>query len=449
MVNAGFFMDYPALRDNNFNSWDTVETFDAYDDSGTPRILGADGQGPRLRAMAQTVGGIPAARTSGGTYLHLSSGITIDSIHVTEESDTDTVYTVASTATGAITGGTTTADSELGFVYGYAVTGGAAAVGQNVRMVVKTSTTDMDVADAIAYIYDPEEQGTAANGAGLSETNGGTILTPTAANPNAVAGSTWSINNNNAQGGVAGEVALDGNNLIVELPATTPTQGQVIVIQNVGVNGHLHSIHIPIPAARTQVAGAPSTTEAGITDLGPLVYKHVYLHDVGAGSDESTLGTTGTAGAIQSGQSYTATSAAPTIDFNFREPLASTVTATWSRGDDDDGTTTAALADVNTVDFTVTAAVSTAANGADANVPADAEGVSLSFAHNVSEANTDHRVGHDAQLTVNVSDHSNNPSSFTITLKKGHGELIEDLNGGATDDDEVAILNVISGSAID
>jgi hypothetical protein len=133
------------------------------------------------------------------------------------------------------------------------------------------------------------------------------------------------------------------------------------------------------------------------------------------------------------------------LDFNFQEPLASTVTATWERGNDDDGTTAVALADVNTVDFGITAAVSTAANSAAGLV--DAEGVSLTLSGNVAEGVTDHRVGDNAKLHVGVTDHSGNPSAFTIELRKGHNELV---NAGLSNgEDGRAILNIISGSAID
>jgi hypothetical protein len=440
MVNAGFFMDYPTLRDNNFNSWNTVETFDAYDDSGNPRLLGADGQGPRLHTEPVVVGNLGTTyllTARGGIYLHEANGITISSIHVTDPTDADTVYTSTATATGAI-GGVTT-DSELGFVYGYAVTGGAAAIGNNVRLVVKTSTSGMNIADAMAYVYSPDETG--ANGAGLSDAGSANVIVPTDANPVTTAGTYSGIATGGtpaaAQGGT-GEVALQGGtNLIVELPALTPTNGDVIVIQNIGVNGHMHSIHIPIPAARTQTAGAVAATEAVITSLNPKVYKHVFLDRTGTADRSSVAG-------IQTGTNFLSTTADAVIDFNFREPLASTVTGTWAPGVDDEGT----AADVNTVDFSITAAVTTAANSAEG--AADAEGVSLTLSGGVAEGVTDHYVGHDAELTVNVSDHSNNPSSFKIKFQKGHAEQAANPDNDVNfDNDEAAILNIISGSAID
>jgi hypothetical protein len=449
---VGFYMDYVNLQDNNFNSWTAVEVYDQYDGANSPRILGADGQGPQLRATTQLAAAAAAdasGRDVSGTYLHASTGIAVTSLHVTDVADLDTVYTVSAASTGAVAG--ITGDSELGYVYGY-VSGAIAAVGSNTRLVIKTNAANLDITDAIAFVYDADAQGTAANGAGLSEANGGTtILTPTDAN---VTGTGLSYSQ--AGAAQAGVVGATGTTLVIELPAFTPTVGDMIVIQNLVVepdaatnanDGHVYSIHIPIPAARALTTGggtAPTNVEATtLTNLttAPLVYKHVALD--GAANNASDLDNG--VSAVLPGTNFQSTTANVVLDFNFKEPLASTVTATWGRGNDDDGTTALALADVNTVDFGVTAAVSTAANSAAA--AADAEGVSLTLSGNVAEGVTDHRVGDNAQLTVNVSDHTGNPSSFTIELRKGHSEQVN--NGLSAGEDGRAILNIISGSAID
>jgi len=442
MSASAFYMDYPNLRDNNFNTWANVETFDQYDGGDTPRLLGVDGQGPRLETVAQDAA-TPnlTARDADGTYLHASTGITVTSIHATLASDTDVVYTSASTATGAITSGTT--DTELGYVYGYA-NGAITAVGNNVRLVVKTSTEDMDITEAVAFVYDADDSG--VNGAGLDSSS----IIATDASP--AGGSTYTGGGAVANA-VAGEVALaaDGTSLIIELPARTNTSGDQIVIQNIALNGHFYSIFIPVPAARaltTAGGSSPSTTEAGIASLSPTIWRHVSLDGGTAGEDTS---------AIQTGTNVQTTTAGGAsnivLDLNFRERLASTVTTGWTRGDDGDIATAATLADDNSVVFAVTGAVSSATNAATTG-GADTEGVTLTLnavdatTGAVIEGETDRRVGHNAMLTVGVSDHSGNPSTVNITFRKGHSTAVAAALGAVGEETD-AILNIISGSAID
>jgi hypothetical protein len=57
-------------------------------------------------------------------------------------------------------------------------------------------------------------------------------------------------------------------------------------------------------------------------------------------------------------------------------------------------------------------------------------------------------VGHDAELNATVTDHSGNTSTVKIKLQKGHGAAVGTNAAGATEVTD-AILNIISGSAID
>jgi len=429
---------------NNFNSWDQVETYDQYDGTNTPRLLGADGQGPRLsitqlhgtNASLSGTAGTDAdlsGRDADATYLHLSSGITVTSIHATAAADTDTVYT-GSTTGGIISNDT---DTELGYVYGY-VNGTVAALDSNVRLVVKTSSTDLDIAEAIAYIYNPDFTGAGTN-VGLT---GGTIIVPTDAN--AAGGTTYSHGGAGFTGTVAIDAANDsGTTLIVELPdlAAVPTVGDQIVIQNVVSKGHVYSIHIPIPAARalTTAGGtAPSTTEAGITSLNPVVYKHVHLDNVaGVGNNVEDVS------AIQTSTAITTATGNIEIQLPFRERLASTVSGSWTRGDDDDQ----AAAD-GTVNFAVAGAVAgtSATGGADPRMAVLTLNGNTASSNPVTEGTTRY-VGHDAQLSASVSDHSGNTSTVNIKLQKGHGAAVgTNVAAGENTD---AILNIISGSAID
>jgi hypothetical protein len=425
----GFYLDYPNLRDNNFNSWDVVEEYDQYDGQNTPRLLGAESQGPRLAAQDGTLGpGDVSTRDADGTYLHLSSGITITSIHATDPADTDVVYTASTT--GAITGATT--DTELGYVYGI-VNGGVAALDTNVRLVIKTTATDLDVRDAVAFVYNPDFTGAGTN-VGLT---GGTIIVPTDAS---VAGTTtvsYGVAGSTGSVGINAGIGL-GSILMVELPdlAAVPTAGDTIVISNIWSNSHVYSIHIPIPSARALTTGggtAPSTTEAGITSLNPVVYKHVFL------DNNAVVGTDNARDVVEIQTSTAINSATGSLEIEipFIEQLASTVTGTWTRGDDDDQ----AAAD-GTVNFAVTAVRDTA----DSRVASLTLNALTATADPVTETTTRY-VGHDAELNATVTDHSGNTSTVKIKLQKGHGAAVGTNAAGGESTD--AILNIISGSAID
>jgi hypothetical protein len=169
-------------------------------------------------------------------------------------------------------------------VYGI-VNGGVAALDANVRLVIKTTATDLDVRDAVAFVYNPDFTGAGTN-VGLT---GGTIIVPTDSNVNGAAVVSYGA------AGSTGSVGRDATNgiLMVELPdlAAVPTAGDTIVISNIWSNSHVYSIHIPIPSARALTTGggtAPSTTEVGITSLNPVVYRHVFLdNNAGTGVDNA------------------------------------------------------------------------------------------------------------------------------------------------------------------
>jgi hypothetical protein len=377
---------------------------------------------------SRTGGGLTSIDAS-GAYLLASSGITVTSAHLTigDGTDTDTVYTPS--ATGAITSGTT--DTELGYILGYAAGGVAVAttIADEARLVIKTSATGIDTQDAFAYIFSPDTTGGAADSAGLT---GGTSITASAAGVDAPAGAVFTGGGGTT--GVAGEVAQSGTTLFVELPAFTPTSGDFIVIQNLTHNNHVYSLHIPIPAARTiSAATKPSTTEAGIASLNPVVYKHVFLDaDAGAGNDSDDTEI------IRTGTNITSTTGSLSLDFNFRENVASVGTPTWTRGSDMDTT----AADDNSVVFVPTAAVSTA----DARLVTVTLDPYTAATGQVLEGETDRFVGENAQLSFTVTDHSSQSSTMTITMRKEHGRTIGALPQGA--EAEIVILNTISGTSI-
>lgn len=426
----GFFMDYPALQDINFNSWAAVETYDEYDDSGSPRILGADGQGPRLQTITvdDDNGGTDISGIDADTgFLHRASGLSVSSIHAAlgDNTDTDTVYTASTT--GAITNGAT--DTELAYVLGYGVAGVATqnvVAADTVRVIIKLSETmaAANIGEAIAYYYDVDNTGAA--GAGL--TGGNSII----AMADAPAGSTAT----GGGGGVGGDVgfAADGS-LVIELPAlgaAVVTQGDKIVIQNILVDNHFYSIHIDVPQAKdttveTVTAPAPSTTEAGITPLSTTVYKQVYLD-----MDTDFVN-------LQAGTNILSTTVVPSPKFTFREQLASVSNVSWSVGSDEDG-----LAADDAVGFAASASVTTG----------DTEKVTVTLnaitaTSNAVTESDDRYVGHGSQLSFTTTDHSNNSSNVVVILNKEHGQSLGNVDGVAASEEENVILNIISGAAID
>jgi hypothetical protein len=447
-VTPSFFIDYNDLEDNNFNSWDNAnnEAYDQYDDAGDPRLVGSETNGPRILTVSIDSDAAPRLEISrnvnrvavgtdidaSGAYLLASSGIAVTSAHLTiGAGDTDTVYTPSTT--GAIASANT--DTELGYILGYASGGVAQAttIANEARLVIKTSATGIDTQDAFAYIFSPDTTGGAANNAGLT---GGSSITAVAAGVGVpAAGSTFT--GGGASTGNAGEVAQNGTTLFLELPAFSPTSGDLIVIQNLVLNNHVYSLHIPIPAARTiSAATKPSTTEAGIASLNPVVYKHVYLDkdNGGAANDAND------SGVIQTGNNITSTTGSLTLDFDFREVIASVTTPTWTRGSDMDTT----AADDNTVNFVPTAAISTG----------DTRGVTVTLnpytaaTGPVLEGETDRYIGENAQLSFTVTDHSSNTSTLTITMRKEHGTSIGNIDGAANAEAEVVILNTITGTVV-
>ncbi len=69
-----------------------VETYDQYDNSGTPRLVGADALGPRLQSVAYVAGNDPD-----GSFLLLddvaNNDFAITNGHMTSNADQMTVFT--------------------------------------------------------------------------------------------------------------------------------------------------------------------------------------------------------------------------------------------------------------------------------------------------------------------------------------------------------------------
>jgi hypothetical protein len=441
-----FFLEYPRLMDTNNNSWELVEQYDRYDGTtgvaltSTPQLIGIDQQAPQLQTVdPATLGGV---HDVDGAYLVASPGtLTMVSVHATDETDTDIIYTKDDD--GALPG-TGATDTELKYVYGYAVTGNAVNRPGNddIRLVVKLSNggtavtvNDAVIDDAVTFIYrtNVESDDTGATD-GLSDAdavyNGGTL--------DAGSFDAAMVNQNNTVGALSGA-------LIIELPnmsADDVSQGDMIVVQNLLIDGHYYSLHIHAPEARdTQAEDAtsdePVATEALLAGtVSHTIYRQVYVDD-GAGAATSFADAT----AFQTDTDITAATASlsDTIIIPFREEIKSVTSVSWTAGEEDEDNT---LTDDDVANFIATGSVDSTDNSlVDVSLNALS---SVQATNPITEADGD-PVGHTAALALTgITDESGNASTLTITLRKGHGATVEAANIGGQ-----AILNIMSGTAID
>jgi len=434
-----------------------VEPYDVYDDSGTPRLVGADALGPRLLSVRNDADGDDdflenADIDPDSAFLLLddvaNNDFTIDGIHVTDDADSDSIYSpVAVGAAGTnygLAAGTTTQDTELAYEWG--VTSGTIAANVpdgDEQVVLKLSVDDIDITQAFSYIYRP------AVGE-LDDINGGA----TTINGNVVIGTTATAaaNVTSRSGTIAGNVGLrntdaaNGTNdtIVVTLPAGLAgvSSTDKLVIQNVRVNGRFYTIMVPAPNAVESTTQSSRTEPTGVS-LSAEIYKHVYLEDSNLVGEIRTSSDFGGAGSFLFPDAAIGTS---TPRFLFREDIKE-ATATWIADgvDDDTDVITAgvtATATDQVVSFTGTASkVTGTAHAIDVQLDPVASG-------SVSETTTKY-VGRGAQLQVTATDFSNQSSSFVITFQKGHAGTSFDIDasGGASDDEQV-ILNLISGTAV-
>ncbi len=465
-----YYLDYSDLEDNNFNSWSMVETYDQYDNSGTPRLVGADALGPRLQSVAYAAGNDPD-----GSFLLLddvaNNDFAITNGHMTSNTDTDSIYTSEATAAGAdysLGGGD---DTEIGYEWGYDPDGTGVIVDSvpagNELMLLKTNVDDVSINTAFAFIYRPAE-GSVATMTAATIVDGSADATVWGTSALAsrqgtiAANSTFAAGTANTASFVSGDtlaatgsVGLRNNDhangakdtLVVALPslaAADVDQGDMLVIQNVVVDGVYYTITVDAPAAVLSTTDS-SNTEPDISSL-IKIYKQVYL-PINTGASGDLVGDVGTGdsyGGAAGPYLFSTDSASSEPIFTFREDISATgLTATWGIGvDDDTGVNNTSTDQV--VAFTGTAAkVTGAGNERQVNVTLDA----LASA-SVTEATTKY-VGRNATLTVAAQDYAGNASSFIITFMKGHGLVGFNVDGsGATDNDETIILNMISGDAI-
>jgi hypothetical protein len=435
---ADYYLDYPDLMDTNFNSWRNVETYDQYDGANTPALLGADEQGPIVQTVAQ--GLASPYLDADEVFLHedTSAGFAVASMHVTAAGDTDSIYSAAGLTAGAGYTVGANADVSVAHVWGTATgTTITANTPNGELLVIKLDTDAVDVTDAVAYYYQPENTTDTVDGAAVTFTN--TITVAPTGQLTAGVALAGSVNVAPGEVGLRDNDANNGDNdvLVVAFPnltARTIASTDALVIQNVKVGGVFYSLHIAAPAAVNELVTATPVAEANLSLPTVTYYKHVLLGaDVEALQPGNDYGPTGYTAAA----AYTATGT-----ISYREAVQS-ASATWAIGVDHDTTGTSTTTDA-VVDFSESASVGTGANDGTVTYNLDALA-----AGSVSES-VNQTVGHNSSLTVTTTDFSNQTSTLVMTFRKGHDESLGDVdNNGAVQENELAILNIIDGSAID
>jgi hypothetical protein len=433
------YLDYPALQDANYNSWNAVAAHDVYDDGGQPRLIGSDANAPKLDSeepdgssvtVAEAIAAAPANQSqAGNVFLYpVSAPATVTAAHGNRVgagvllTDTDSVFTAA---TGA--GTTNQDDRALYQEWGYDTTTTTGSVTES-RVVLKLSAAVTSVGKA--YLYFPENE----------------VLSTSSANQDDILVASAALNDGDGAGtnrnaGEADVDAIDSTAIVVGIPdydaaaSRTVRATDRLVIEDVVISGQTYTVHITIPShagltANTETTGLPTTVNW---------YKKVNLS-----TGENDLNVAVTAGAPGAATDFGGLAAGATInlgvgdlelDLKYREDLKS-VSAEWSDGADH---TTVAVEQVS-FPSTLTAAVDSTANQ---------ENRALLTLVNPSDENDTAYVGHGATITVNATDFDDETSSTVITLNLGHGVAAINTTAGAATGATFPILNTVSGSGID
>jgi hypothetical protein len=450
-------VNYEDVQDPNYNSWAKVENYDQYDNSGTPRLVGADGLKPKLMRNK-------AGAAVGDTFLYaVSAPVTLVAAHANQNltTDEDTIYTYDATADDAAGELNTGSDNEDDFplfrYWGYdtttasavnattdttrmgVLTGGLAADG--VRAVLKFSGATTITATAgttQAYIYNPEDGDISADNVANSgdfidsappvdDGAGGATLIG-----DALAVNTATVTTTNASAPA----------IVVGIPNYgTIRQSDRLVIEDIDIDGIVYTIHIAPPEHVAASNGSNLLETSQLPNV--TFYREVSFAGDSTGGGHAALNLLPNAATdavgtnnLRAGQAVNSTFTQAYF-FQYREELSS-VTAAISY---------AAGADHDTVNADQTSwGVASAQLDNSGTGTGDEAEVTFTYGE---EATTKY-IGHGATFTVTAADQSSNSSSFTVTLNLGHGVANasdEDAAGGA----EIAspILNIISGDAVD
>jgi hypothetical protein len=447
-------LDYQDVQDTNYNSWAKVETYDQYDNSGSPQLVGEDQLAPKLQQDG-------TAFNSTNTFLYdvtASAGFALVAAHGSGTvTDADSIYTYDATA-GVAPGAGAEDDYPLFHFWGYNTTT-SSTTANTARAVLKLSgVTTIDAQYAQAYIYAPNNTAYDIDET-QSEANTLEIIIPSAIvddSASAAQGERGMVDQENDA--TISATGVTAPALLVGIPAyggaTWDSTTDKLVVEDVLLDGVPFTLHFSIPQYVTTDL-TTNLVENGNNRPTLTVYRKVSFTGLDLLDDPSS--NAATAMNLRAGNAVTSTydvhgSANAELDFNFREDfLATGVTSSigYTIGTDHDS-----AADDDRVTFTSSSAVRDTTT---------ASLVTLDFDFN-TEGSTKY-IGHGSTFTTNVTDLDGNPGSFTITLNLGHGDLNIDPDNSNTvnaatdgavdvDNDNTAevvdpILNIISGSSVE
>jgi len=432
------YVEYGALQDTNFNSWDQLtangENFDYFDDGGSPRFVPVDTLAPKL--LFQTSYDYQGADNSSVfLYKYDTDPVSLDNAYMTLDTDNDTTYTGATavTLTGlSITAGTAgevdtgatgslTEDLPLFFLWNQNTTTGAERIpstdaGDYARLVLDLSASVTSVDGARVFYYQPAYDNVTT---GATGSNGISIPDLTIDTQNTAAGS----KNDNST------IAIGENGeLIVAFPEVSVAGGtdevstHRLVIDNVTIGGVQWTlqVHAPNVSNTDTTLITTETTEAIAKANLPVIdfYRKVYLP------------TTSTVGSLAVGSDNGTDPYKANFTVSFTEPLASVTGVSYGIGTNyTENTGTANTTDVLTLSVPSTATPTNTATSGTATLS-----LSTAFGETTS---TTKRIGHGASLSFSATDFDGNTSATTITLRRGHG---------VSSNGRTVILNEISSS---
>jgi len=441
-------VDYEDVQDANFNSWAKVENYDQYDNSGTPELVGVDALVPKLQQDDSSLG-------SDNTFLYdvtTASGITLAAAHANADAtDADSIYTYDSTA-GAAPGVNNEDDYPLFHFWGYNSTTSATTVTASRAVLKLSGVTTIDAQYAQAYIYSPDN--TAHDiGEALTEAEAENIITASLIvddSASAAQGNAGMVDEENDA--TVSATGVTAPALLVGIPAyggaTWDSDGDILVVEDVVLDGVPHTLHFTIPSHTT------TELTSDVLEIDNLPTMKVYRKVSLAGLDLLGAPPSDNDNAhLRAGNTVTVDLAPNAFTFTYREDLASVNSSISYTTGSDFGTT----AGNNTDDRVTFTSTSAALNATNANQ------VDVNFDFNTEGASPE--IGHGATFTVVATDFDGESSSFTITLNVGHGFLgidggaanaVDTVNDGVADEaaDGYAeivdpILNVISGNAVE
>jgi hypothetical protein len=465
-VTPDLLLDYEDVQDTNFNSWSKVENYDQYDNSGSPRLVGTDELGPRVR-IKDTSAGVLSGENAGTTttydadrtFLYAVTGPQLVGAHGNvdgADTDNDDIFTAAdgladvntllnnTDADVTLAGVAVDDDYPLFVLWSInSSTGGTnniQAAGFRVVLTLDSAPTAVGTAaggdlQTRAYVYHPESPAANAN-VNDAAFDASEIIDPVLASA--------------TSGHQQGMVTFRNNSILVDMPAYDTAanleETDQLVIEDIEIGNIVYTLIVDIPTYSTAQESATMSADTKLPTY--QFYRKVSLDGSVVNSDVDGAGTAGTIPNFS--DIDTADQQVNYISRNvvvpYREDLLSVGTPTWSVGTAQEGSTVVTtLADFTATGVEADTSGATPANDSDVNVV-------LTYS---SEGTT--YIGHNATLSLPVTDHDGNTNTTVFTFRAGHANTTVDLGNGGNagagaganqeSNEYPIILNLISNSS--